>query len=76
MNTQAQDRVPYRPLVDACRARGIGRTTAFELKARGLIDCFNIGRRTFVYLDSLNSLGERLGEAHRASTARIDRKCD
>lgn len=63
MNAQPQDRVPYQPLVDACRARGICRTTAFELKARGLIDCFNIGRRTFVYLDSLDSLPKRLERA-------------
>lgn len=66
MNTQSQpqNQVPYRPLVDACRDRGIGRTKAFELKARGFLDCFNIGRRTFVYLESLDSLPKRMGASH------------
>lgn len=51
---------PFGGLVELCAARNIGRSTAFELARRGLIETFKIGRRTYCYLDSLDTLGERL----------------
>lgn len=50
----------YAPLVAACAQHGIGRTVAFELVRRGLIETFPIGRKRFVILESLRSLPERL----------------
>lgn len=55
-----QDQRAFGPLVDECRARGIGRTVAFELAKDGLIETFNIGRRRYVKLDSLDTLPDRL----------------
>ena len=52
----------YAPLVFACRAHGIGRTSAFELAKRGLLATHKIGSRTFVDLESLRTLPERLAE--------------
>jgi hypothetical protein len=51
----------YAPLVPACARYGIGRTKAFELAASGQLSVFKIGQRTFVKLDSLQSLPDRLG---------------
>lgn len=50
----------YRRLVPACRERDIGRTTAFELARTGLLETFKIGAGTYVYIDSLDSLPERI----------------
>lgn len=50
----------YALLVAACAAHGIGRTKAFELASRGQLETFKIGSRTFVMLDSLASLPDRL----------------
>lgn len=50
----------YRPLVSACAEYGIGRTTAFSLARRGLLKTATIGKRRYVYLDSLRTLPERL----------------
>lgn len=50
----------YRPLVEACREHGIGRTAAFELANSGDLETFKIGARRYVYLDSLRTLPERL----------------
>lgn len=47
-------------LVPECKKRGIGRTTAFELAARGTLETFTIGTGRYVYLDSLRTLPERL----------------
>lgn len=53
----------YGALVDECARRGIGRTTAFELASKGLLDTFQIGRKRMVYIASLESLPTRLIEA-------------
>jgi hypothetical protein len=53
---------PFAGLVEAATARGISRTVAYALVARGLLDVFSIGRRRYVYIDSLDTLGERLSE--------------
>jgi hypothetical protein len=51
--------------VDECRARGIGRTVAFDLARSGTLETFHIGRRVFVLLDSLDSLPQRMAESER-----------
>lgn len=55
-----QDNRTFGSMVEECRARGIARSTAFELARDGLIDTFHIGRRRYVKLDSLDSLPERM----------------
>lgn len=50
----------YLPLVTACADHGISRTVAFSLTRAGLLNTFCIGKRRYVYLDSLQSLPERL----------------
>lgn len=57
---QTQIEPTYAPLVEACRAHGIGRTRAFELARDKKLRTFQIGKRTFVYLESLRTLPERL----------------
>lgn len=50
----------YKPLVTACQEHGICRSVAFELARKGLLETFAIGKRRYVYLDSLRTLPERL----------------
>ena len=52
----------YRPLVNACKEHGISRSVAFELVRSGKLDTFTIGTRRYVYLESLQSLPERLAQ--------------
>ena len=49
-------------LVPECKNRGIGRTVAFELVAKGLLETFTIGTSRYVDLDSLRTLPERLNK--------------
>lgn len=58
-------RPTYGPLVPVCAKHGIGRTTAFELARRGELETFRIGARTFVMLDSVATLPERLRKVRR-----------
>lgn len=51
---------PYRALVPECARHDIGKTTAYELVKEGLLETFAIGRKRYVYLDSLASLPQRL----------------
>lgn len=51
----------YGPLIAECAKRGISRTVAFELVRKGILETGCIGRRRYVYLDSLDTLLERLG---------------
>lgn len=67
--TKEQHRRAFGPLVDECRARGIGRTKAFELAATGLVETFHYGRRVFVMLDSLDALPQRIAEREREQAA-------
>lgn len=48
------------PLVDACAAYGIGRTTAFKLQKEGVLETFKVGSRRHVHIRSLDALPERL----------------
>ena len=58
---------PFAGLVEAATARGISRTVAYALVTRGLLETFSIGRRRYVYLDSLETLGERLSALEGAA---------
>ncbi len=53
-------RPTYAPLVSACRLHGIGRSTAFNLARDGHLKTYKVGARTFVDLESLRTLPERL----------------
>lgn len=50
----------FAPFPQALIERGIGKTVSYELLDDGEIETFCIGRRRYVYLDSLLTLGERL----------------
>lgn len=52
----------FRPFIPECAKVGIGRSKAYELANDGLLETTNIGRRRFVYLDSLYSLPQRLAK--------------
>lgn len=52
----------YRSLVETCAAHGISRTKAFEFASQGLLDTFLLGRRKYVYLQSMRTLPERMAE--------------
>lgn len=54
--------VEYFPLVSAAKAHGISRTVAFELANSGLLTTFLIGRRRYVYTQSLRELPQRIAE--------------
>lgn len=60
----------YAPLVRACARFGIGRTTAFQFARDGQLETFKIGARTFVMLDSLESLPQRLAGESPSSSGR------
>lgn len=47
---------------EACINRGISRPVAFNLVAAGALDTFKIGRRRYVYIDSLLTLPERIDQ--------------
>jgi hypothetical protein len=50
----------YRPLADVLPEYGISRTRGFELARLGLLDTFTIGRRRYVYIESMQTLHERI----------------
>lgn len=54
----------FRPFIPECTKRGIGKTTAYELANAGLLETATIGRKRYVYMDSLLTLPERLAKAH------------
>ncbi len=53
----------FRPFVAECTKVGIGRSKAYELASDGLLETVTIGKKRFVYLDSLYSLPARIGVA-------------
>lgn len=57
----------YRPFIPECTKRGIGKTRAYELADAGLLETFCIGRKRFIYLDSLLTLPHRLMLAEMAA---------
>ena len=48
--------VTYGPLVQTCNAFGISRNVAYKLIHKGLLKTFCIGRRRYIYLESLRQL--------------------
>lgn len=50
----------FKPFPAACIERGISKTVAYDLLNGGLLDTFKIGRRRYVYLDSLFTVAERV----------------
>lgn len=57
----------FAPLVTACAAHGICRTVAYELAADGTLDTFLIGRRRYVYIDSLHTLPQRIAQREKVA---------
>lgn len=51
---------PFLGLVEGAAIRGVSRSVAYELARKGLLETFKIGTRRYVYLDSLDTLGQRL----------------
>lgn len=58
-----ENRPTYGPLVQSCAAYGIKRSRAHEYAKRGLIDTFTMGVKRYVYLNSLDTLPERMAAA-------------
>lgn len=58
--TNTKEAREFRPFIPEVTKCGIGKTTAYELVEKGLIETFLIGRRRYIYLDSLAALPERL----------------
>ena len=57
----------YGPMVEICGDHGISRTVAFELARQGQLKTFLIGKRRYVYLDSVRTLPERLAANEKAT---------
>lgn len=64
-STNTERRPPYGPFVPTCERYGIGRSKSFQFVQEGLLDTFLIGRRRFVYFDSLDTLPQRLAEREK-----------
>lgn len=56
----------FGPLVSECKKRGIGETRAYQYAAAGLIETFTIGRKRFVYLDSILALPSKIANERKA----------
>lgn len=54
------NRRDFRPFIPECTKRGIGKNTAYNLANNGLLETFLIGRKRYIYLDSIETLPERL----------------
>lgn len=61
MTKSAGFEVTYGLLVDVCKAHGISRTNAFKYASQGLLETFMLGNRRYVYVESVQTLPERLG---------------
>ena len=59
----------FRPMVEACREYGIGRSLAYELAKEGLLETFCIRSKRMVMMASLQSLPERLAKAAKDDAA-------
>lgn len=64
--TNTSEAREFRPFIPEVTKYGIGRTTAYELADKGLIETFLIGRRRYVYLDSLTALPDRIKALQQA----------
>ena len=59
---QGETTPTYGALVKRCAAHDISRSVAFELVRTGKLQTFTIGTRRYVWLESLRTLPERLGD--------------
>lgn len=59
----------YGPLVEVCRAHGIGRTVAFDLAAKGVLETFKLGAKRYVTLDSVRDLPARIAAYEQKAAA-------
>jgi hypothetical protein len=68
MNTPYTPALPaeFGPLVDTCAEYGIRRNQSFELVRDGLLDTFTIGKKRFVWRESLRTLPARLAQREAA----------
>lgn len=55
----------FGPLVEVCKANGIGRSVAFELASKGVLETFKIGNKRYVTLSSIESLPQRLASRNQ-----------
>lgn len=55
----------FGPFIPECAKRGIGKTVAYELLKSGHLDSFLLGTKRYVFLDSLLTLPQRLGNAQQ-----------
>lgn len=55
----------FAPFPAACIDRGIRKTVAYELLNGGLLDTFKIGRRRYIYLDSLLTISDKVEAYNR-----------
>lgn len=65
MNTQALR--DFAPFPKACIERGISKTVAYELLNAGKLDTKKIGRKRYIYLDSLLTVLERVDQENNRS---------
>ena len=68
-----QNGATFGPLVEECEKVGISRTVAFKLSGLGLLDTFAIGKRRYVYLESLSTLPARLVNTKRGRSLRQEK---
>ena len=66
MNTTTEPRL-FGGLVREAEKRDIGKTKAFEFAKQGLIETFLIGNRRYVYIDSLDTLPQRLAAGEKVA---------
>ena len=57
----------FGPFIPECKKRGFGGTKAYELWNAGLLETFTIGKKRYVYLDSLLTLPQRLQSHQEAA---------
>lgn len=62
----------YGPMVEVCGNHGISRTVSFELARTGLLDTFTIGKRRYVFLESVRKLPERLAAVEAGEVGGIN----
>lgn len=63
-------RPTFFPLVAACKAYGIGKTTAHKLAANGDLQTFLLGSKRMVIIASLDALASRLSSEDREGQSR------
>ena len=67
--TQPPIQPTYARFVPTMAAHGYGRSFSFELARKGLVRTFKVGAATFVELDSVRTLPERIAAAGEKGAA-------